>query len=150
MLRRIPNKGMGYGILKYITPEEFKRDIRFESKPLVSFNYLGRFDEDLKKGLFRIAEEPMGTPISSEVETTSEIDINGMVSGRQLRMTIYYNQKLFEEKTIEKIAFAFEKELNEVTRYCMNCEFPELTPSDIDYKGLSVDELEKVISNLEG
>jgi amino acid adenylation domain-containing protein len=42
-LREVPNKGLGYGILKYITPGEKKKDVTFDNQPEISFNYLGQF-----------------------------------------------------------------------------------------------------------
>lgn len=45
MLRRIPNKGIGYGILRYLTSPEKKGDFEFKLKPDISFNYLGELGE---------------------------------------------------------------------------------------------------------
>ncbi|MCP4221448.1 MAG: amino acid adenylation domain-containing protein [bacterium] len=41
-LRRIPNKGVGYGILKYLSPDSLKQDFHPHLRPPISFNYLGQ------------------------------------------------------------------------------------------------------------
>nr|WGE05710.1 hypothetical protein P5640_06595 [Bacillus subtilis] len=42
-LRRVPDKGFGYGVIKYLTPPG-KKDINFTGAPEISFNYLGQFE----------------------------------------------------------------------------------------------------------
>ncbi len=42
-LRRIPDKGNGYGVLKYLTPPKLA-GMTFGKAPEISFNYLGQFD----------------------------------------------------------------------------------------------------------
>jgi len=44
-LRRVPNKGIGYGILRYLTSREKKEGIDFKCHPEISFNYLGQMGE---------------------------------------------------------------------------------------------------------
>lgn len=48
-LRRIPNRGIGYGALRYLNENATIRE-KFQSLPSaqVSFNYLGQFDQVLK------------------------------------------------------------------------------------------------------
>lgn len=44
-LRLIPNKGIGYGILKYLTAPERKGNVQLTLQPEIIFNYLGQLGE---------------------------------------------------------------------------------------------------------
>ena len=56
-LRRIPEKGMGYGLLRYMN-EKGRERLGGKKEPEVSFNYLGQLDQILEeKGRFRRAKE---------------------------------------------------------------------------------------------
>jgi fengycin family lipopeptide synthetase C len=44
-LRQVPNKGIGYGILKHLTSAENKEGISFALKPEIIFNYLGQLGD---------------------------------------------------------------------------------------------------------
>ncbi|MCU0287168.1 MAG: amino acid adenylation domain-containing protein, partial [Acidobacteria bacterium] len=41
ILRRIPNKGIDYGILKYLSPKEKITQLNLDLKPQICFNYIG-------------------------------------------------------------------------------------------------------------
>lgn len=145
-LRRVPNKGIGYGILKYITSPGNKEDITFKLSPAVSFNYLGQFDQDIPKTTFGIASESAGPDVSHEEIRQYELDISGMLANKQLVMSIDYSGKRFHRDTIGRLAEAFKSALHEVITFCSSREHQELTPSDLTYTGLSIEELEKLCS----
>ncbi len=147
MLRKVPDKGMGYGILKYITPLEHKQDMSFNSLPRISFNYLGQFDEDTGD-LFQIASESGGNDISPESEFIYDIDINSMVTRGQLQIALCYNQKIYKHETIEKIGTDLKNGLLDVIKHCISVEDSEITPDDIDYDGFGIDELDSFLDNL--
>ena len=44
-LRRIPYRGLGYGLLKYLAGDTVRTELQTLPKPAVCFNYLGQFDE---------------------------------------------------------------------------------------------------------
>jgi hypothetical protein len=61
-LRAIPNRGVGYGLLRYLSgDEEIAARLRQSPQAEVSFNYLGQFDQLLPEGaLFGPATESVG------------------------------------------------------------------------------------------
>jgi NRPS condensation-like uncharacterized protein len=62
-LRRIPHKGIGYGILTYLTEEPLLPS----SQPSLSFNYLGQWDNTLpSEGFFTFSQESAGRSISEK------------------------------------------------------------------------------------
>jgi len=81
-LRQVPDKGLGYGVLKYINKEE---SLRGEEPWDVVFNYWGQLDKIVKeKGLLRGADESMGTWIGESYTMREKHSVNSMVIGGEL------------------------------------------------------------------
>jgi amino acid adenylation domain-containing protein/non-ribosomal peptide synthase protein (TIGR01720 family) len=143
-LHRLPNKGIGYGILRYLTPEEYKKDIEFRYEPRICFNYLGQFDRDLEEKLFGIAAESPGQIVSPNSRQEFELQVSGIISKNRLSISIAYNRKQYKTHTIETLINHFKIKLEQVIAFCSEREEKELTPSDMDYKELSVEELDSI------
>jgi hypothetical protein len=73
-LRAIPRKGMGYGVLRYLTPAS-----GLSARPAVSFNYLGQFGGGTEVSIFRPAREPSGQPMAEQLEREHALDIGAIV-----------------------------------------------------------------------
>jgi iturin family lipopeptide synthetase C len=144
ILRQVPDKGIGYEILKYLTPGEYKSDLKLNLKPQVSFNYLGQFDTDVNQGAFEIARESPGNSRSSKAERDYEIEIIGMIDNKQLVMSISYNKRHYKPETIQTFMNHYQNELNRVISYCCAQKGRHLSPSDLTYKKLSIDELDRL------
>ncbi|MED3966005.1 non-ribosomal peptide synthetase, partial [Niallia taxi] len=137
-LRHVPNKGIGYGLLKYMTPIKPWNN----PEPEISFNYLGQFDEPIKEGIFTTSSFNVGNSMSVEGKRINEIDINGIVSNQKLSFTISYNSKRFRESTISDFAKRYKKNILGIIQHCENKDVVELTPSDYSDKNLTIEELE--------
>ncbi|MBJ8191468.1 hypothetical protein JDS79_32315, partial [Bacillus cereus] len=61
-LRHVPQKGIGYGILKYMSQDDAHHSLALQ--PEISFNYLGQFDQDLENGDITLSSHPGGEPMS--------------------------------------------------------------------------------------
>lgn len=146
-LRKIPNKGIGYGILKYLTPAELKQGLSFETRPQVAFNYLGQFDKD-PAGRFSLAREDTGNAVSHDSELLHEISLTAMIIEGCLKMSLSWHPAMFNAASMEKLFEDFGQELRHLIGHCMNAEDTELSPSDIDYDGLDIEELDAVLENL--
>ncbi|XRE44267.1 Polyketide synthase modules-related protein [Tenacibaculum discolor] len=138
-LHRIPNKGIGYGILKYMS------GIEFNTKPQITFNYLGDFDsgnksEDQNK-TFELLGDYHGDNFLSSMERESLLDINVMVIKGKLRFTIQYSKKQFEFDTINKVLKSSEKYLVDLITKLSVEKGAYVTPVDLTYKDLSIEEL---------
>ncbi len=91
-LRRIPNKGVGYGILKYLTAPGNKKNIHFKLKPEIGFNYLGEFTQHNQE-IFCYSELSSGTSVSLSNKKLNPIEINGLVINGQLKLEFNYSTK---------------------------------------------------------
>jgi iturin family lipopeptide synthetase B len=144
MLRKIPGKGIGYGILKYLTPGDSEKEKAFELKPRLSFNYLGQLDADVRQIRFEFAEESAGYLQNENEKRVYELEINGLISHNRLNVSIAYNQKQYKAKTIEALSTHFKSRLLRVIAYCASKERREFTPSDFTAPHLcpSIEDLE--------
>ncbi|MGG4264200.1 condensation domain-containing protein, partial [Peribacillus simplex] len=146
-LRKIPDKGIGYGILKYLTPKE-KHSIPFKLKPEVSFNYLGEMDGGLKEEGIQGSFLSAGDQISPESERLYPIDVTGMTIKDKLYLNINYDSTRFKETSIEKLLVILLEELLLIIEHCLLKEEVDLTPSDLGDNELTFDELEDISSIL--
>ena len=136
-LRKIPNKGIGYGILNYLE-KAFTNPVL----PNIQFNYLGDFDNSIgdgqKEGLFEFSSENAGSSVSNE-NNKSEVllDIVGMTVSGQLKLSFGYLGKQFQEETINKLVLSYENHLKNLIETVSAIKENYLTPSDLTYKNLS-------------
>ncbi|MDQ1354938.1 MAG: hypothetical protein QG657_5247 [Acidobacteriota bacterium] len=145
-LRRIPNKGIGYGLLKYLTREENKKESEFKLNPRVRFNYLGQFDADIKGlSLFEIAKESPGSTISLNNQREYLLDVNGIIANNRLTMTLSYNKTHFKPETMTALIHNFQSEIRSLIAFCCSQEKIERTPSDFTYKELSIESINRLL-----
>jgi len=139
-LTGLPRKGIGYGILKYLTPDTLKRGLTFGPPPEIGFNYLGQFAEDGAGG-FSLAPEKTG-PTQSERQTRQEvIDVEALVIGGVLSMTITYGAGLHAAETMTTFKAAFEQRLLALA----GTTAPTVTPTLLQRLGVTTEQVEAVL-----
>ncbi|QII47587.1 lichenysin non-ribosomal peptide synthetase LicA [Bacillus paralicheniformis] len=141
-LRHIPNKGIGYGIYRYLTEEGKKAQ---PIKHDISFNYLGQFTEMADSGLFTRSILPSGDPLSPETEKPNALDIVGYIENGILTMSIAYHSLEYKESTIAAVAASFKTYLLQLIDHCLERDGGELTPSDLGDDELTLEELDKLM-----
>ncbi len=139
-LRNVPNKGIGYGIWKYLS----QSDVPDMTAPEISFNYLGQFDQVLQAHDIKVSSLAAGIEISPKQQRRYSVDINGMIADGELMLGISYNGQAYRRETIERLAEALQTSLQEVVMHCLSQETSMLTPSDMTLKGMSIAELERL------
>ncbi|AUS09098.1 hypothetical protein C1X05_09710 [Laceyella sacchari] len=143
-LRQIPNKGLGYGILRYLTDPAHKHDVPFNMEPELSFNYLGQFDQEMSTEAFVQSPMPKGDELSPLSETPHLLNIVGIVMEQQLSVHFHYHAGAHRHETITRLADRFLWWLREIITHCLNKEESEYTPSDFSAKDLTFEEVEEI------
>ncbi|MFK7786295.1 MAG: amino acid adenylation domain-containing protein, partial [Crocinitomicaceae bacterium] len=142
-LRKIPNKGVGYGILKYLTPEGSRTSI----DPRITFNYLGEFaGGENPNERFDFAEESMGNDVSEDNANDALLDVSGRIEKGELVMSVRYSSDRFNQDKIEALSNAFKKDLDELIERLSELKSIVLTPSDLTFDQLSIDEVNELNS----
>jgi non-ribosomal peptide synthase protein (TIGR01720 family) len=144
-LRAIPKKGIGYGLLKYLSREELRQDQRAQ----VSFNYLGQFDQGITAAsLFRLSRDPSGEVCSPRAERAYVVEVNAMIVRKQLQVGWTYSQNVHSRGAIEDWAQIYIESLKDLIRHCVSPDAGGFTPSDFPEADLDAKELEAVLMEL--
>ncbi|MEO1298542.1 MAG: condensation domain-containing protein, partial [Cyanobacteria bacterium J06636_16] len=144
-LRAFPNRGLGYGVLRHLASELLPL---VESE--VRFNYLGQVDQVLAATTgFAPASESSGAARSPHDQRTTLLEIDGLVSGGQLRLNWTYSTAIHDRATITYLANSFLDSLRQLIDYCLTTEEDAgYTPSDFPHMSLSQGELDDLLADL--
>jgi len=136
-LRSIPNRGIGYGILRYLKCKE-ATSWQHQPEAEIRFNYLGQIDQLFQESpLFIPAQEPSGPGRSLRGSRSYLLDINGIVAESQLRFDWTYSEAVHQRTTIESLAQSFIKALRSLITHCQSLEAKDYQPSDLPEADLS-------------
>ncbi|MDW3192239.1 MAG: amino acid adenylation domain-containing protein [Cytophagales bacterium] len=141
-LRSIPQNGADYLLARYVSQE--LPEVDASSQTRISFNYLGQFDGDTEGRVFEIASESSGLNHSEEEIRFHDWDFTGMVAGGQLTLSLTYNKEAYSEEKVRSFMSAYQSQLRSLITYCqgyVEAGRRELTPSDLSYKGLTLNQL---------
>ncbi|MDO9103415.1 MAG: amino acid adenylation domain-containing protein [Methylovulum sp.] len=143
-LRNVPGKGVGYGVLRYVTPPNETGGASLAFNPALVFNYLGRFDSTDDAGLYRILTKDTGAAVAPQALRPGALEFSAMVLSGELRVEWRYDAAL-ETGSIQTLADLYMTQLLAVIDFCLH-RAVEPTPSDLTYSALSLDELDDIFS----
>ena len=104
-MRRIPNGGIGYGLLRYLTANaEIRAELDSLPQAAVSFNYRGYLQTGDSYSLFRPTHESLGPQRSQLGIRYYLLDITGSVWQRKLRVAWRYSHNIHHASTIQAVA----------------------------------------------
>ena len=149
-LRRIPNHGIGYGLLRYMKEDiEIAEKLRELPQAEISFNYLGQFDQVLPEpSPFVPAKESMGSTVSPFGNRRYLLEINcGVIEG-QLQIVWTYSENIHRQVTIENLAKKYLDSLRELIDHCLSENAGGYTPSDFPEANLTQKELDQIMIEL--
>ena len=138
--RAIPNKGLGYGLLRHLHQQlpPVQADI--------VFNYLGQTGESGGgAALFGAAPEASGARRSPQDQRTHLLEINAIVTGGQLQVTWSFAETCLKKETIQHLASGFTEALRSLIHHCLSPEAGGVTPSDFPLATLSQKALDHLV-----
>ncbi|MEH2149874.1 amino acid adenylation domain-containing protein [Nostoc sp.] len=149
-LREIPNKGIGYGLLRYLNVDaEISAQLEEIPQAEISFNYLGQFAQVMNtSSLMQIANEPSGNSESLQGQRHCLIDINAIIINEKLQIDWTYSSNIHQHETIENIAQEFVETLQKLIAHCLSLENAGYTPTDFPLVNLNQLELDQIFQNL--
>jgi amino acid adenylation domain-containing protein/non-ribosomal peptide synthase protein (TIGR01720 family) len=137
-LRSVPHEGLPYGVGYYLSGRELVPDVH----PPVAFNYLGQFDQTLRKGLFELANESTGETHGSRGSRPYAIDIDAIVIDGRLQVSWSYSKNQFRTTTVESLALSFVAHLRSLIAHCQDPASAGYSPSDFPLAALPQEELD--------
>jgi len=147
-VRSIPNGGIGYGLLRYLSNEaKIIKSLRSLPSPEVVFNYLGQFDQTLStSSLFRLARESSGSTSSPQNPRSHLLSFTTFIANGQLQLNCVYSEAIHRHSTIEALVREFLEVLRALIIHCQSLDAGGHTPSDFPLVSLSQDELDEALA----
>uniref|UniRef100_UPI0030DA9FB3 amino acid adenylation domain-containing protein n=4 Tax=Pseudomonas sp. JAI120 TaxID=2723063 RepID=UPI0030DA9FB3 len=145
-LRAVPDKGLGFGALRYLGDEATRQAFSALPVPRITFNYLGQIDGsfDQPDGLFTLAAESAGTEQSPEAPLGNWLTLNGQVFGGELHLGWTFSPLMFEASQIDALSQAFSRELTALVEHCCTPGNHGVTASDFPLSRLNQQQLESL------
>ncbi|MBU3188238.1 amino acid adenylation domain-containing protein [Clostridium bowmanii] len=140
-IRKIPNKGIDYSILKYLTNYGDKLD----ETPQISFNYLGHMDK-FKGDEITQSDMPIGEAVNGKIARKYALDISCKIDKSVFKIAFDYSAHLFNDDLINKLSKNYILALERLISHCCLVKEIKKTPSDYGLD-ISINELNKVVNN---
>ena len=116
--RQIPNKGIGFGVLKYLQGEKLPQPHRG-----ILFNYLGQLDSLAHTdGEFTLAPEPSGAPVSYQNKPANPITINAQISDGCLQLTIHSDTSVLAAQKAAQFTDCYRQALYQCIEHCSHAK----------------------------
>ena len=163
-LRGVPKRGIGYGVLRYLSSDLLVREALSGAVvpltpnaqrltpflcPEVSFNYHGQFDADQgSTGLLGTAREFSGAVHSTAAHRSYLLDVIGQVVQGRLQMAFVYSEAIHARSTVERLAADYVAALRDVISHCASPDSGGYTPSDFPEATVSQKSLDRLLSGI--
>ena len=138
-LRQVPKKGLGYGLLRYGATG---LSDRLPELPDIGFNYHGQVDGADAGQTFALSKQSPGEVLSPDNQRLFALEFNAMVREGRFQLVIGYNHNQFERPVVQRLADEYRRHLNDIIKVCTQRKTTENTPSDMQFKGISLNDLE--------
>ncbi|MEL4897611.1 amino acid adenylation domain-containing protein [Crocosphaera sp. Alani8] len=146
-LNSVPNRGIGYGILRYLSNKTIQKQLENIPNAEIRFNYFGQFDRLFSANSpFKPAQESTGNARSKSDSRNCLIEINALIVNNQLRVDWTYSRGIYRQSTIDSLIQKFGDILRQIINYCLLLEEREYTPLDFPKMDFTADELEDFLS----
>ncbi|MCA1568630.1 MAG: amino acid adenylation domain-containing protein [Acidobacteria bacterium] len=152
-LRQIPGKGIGYGLLRYLSTDAAAREtLRRLPRAEVSFNYLGQFDQLFAASrLFKPARESAGSSRAGSSERSHLINVEARIVEGRLQFEWIYGERLHRRPTVERLADDYLSALRSLLGQGGQAgPQVELIPSDFPLANLNEQQFSKLTALLGG
>ncbi|MEH2243333.1 amino acid adenylation domain-containing protein [Nostoc sp.] len=149
-LRNVPNRGIGYGVLRYLCQDAtIITQMQTFPPAQVRFNYLGQFDQVMSaSSFFKLISQNSGTNRSARAQRPYLLDINGFVLEGKLQLEWTYSEEIYQKATIEQLAQGWVKALRSLINHCQSAEAGGYTPSDFAKAKLNQKDLDQLLAKI--
>ena len=148
-LRKVPNNGLGYGALKYLTTEG--KVLSQSAYPQVTFNYLGQFEQVInKENDWRLSDEAKGVERSLTSKRRTWLDFNVLMFEGKLKISLNYSQEIHTQAQAQALLNNYLAQLNSLISHCTSGDMG-ITPSDfplVQFKQAELDQLTLPLNQL--
>ncbi|GGX52917.1 non-ribosomal peptide synthetase [Streptomyces noursei] len=150
-LRAVPDKGIGYGLLRYLNLRTAAALADY-AQPQIGFNYLGRFSsadmpEELRGlGWTEAPEAGVAAALDTDMPALAALDVSAVVvdgaAGAQLQALFSFPTGVFSREEARELADLWAAALSGLARRAAEPGAGGLTPSDVPLVAASQFEIE--------
>jgi non-ribosomal peptide synthase protein (TIGR01720 family) len=107
-LSQMPRRGVGYGALRYLAPDDAVRArLREPPEPQISFNYLGQVDQGIAfSAPWRLACEGTGEAVAAATPRPVLLEVNSQIVGGRFQVRWFYSRNRHRASTVQKLCDA--------------------------------------------
>uniref|UniRef100_UPI0030F99820 condensation domain-containing protein n=1 Tax=uncultured Wocania sp. TaxID=2834404 RepID=UPI0030F99820 len=138
-MRQIPNGGIGYGLLRYLTSSLGNTEY-----PEIVFNFLGK--QSTGDSNIEFLSKNTRHPLS---ERHYYLEINALIKDGVLGLNWSFSNKIHKPETIKTLIDDFNEALKNIVAHCMSSNTVKYTPSDFEDVDLDQDDLDNLLNDLE-
>ncbi len=148
-VRGIPERGIGYGVLRYLTEdEEVKEQMRRLPEAEISFNYLGQLDQSIAGStLFNLGQQPDSSSRSPKGRRAHAIEIDCEVVQGKLNIRFTFSRNLHRRESVEQLAGCFTDALNGLVAQRRSQASTTYAASDFPLAGLDQEKLNRLAAS---
>jgi non-ribosomal peptide synthase protein (TIGR01720 family) len=147
-LRRLPDHGLGYGLLRYLNADTQKELSRLAA-PQIGFNYLGRFGASAAQDWGSAPEAgKIGSGGDPGLALAHALEVNAVTmdytDGPQLTADWSWAGKLFSAQQVEDLAHSWFQALEGLVKHAARPGAGGFTPSDLPLVALTQAQIERL------
>ncbi|MCG8614301.1 MAG: AMP-binding protein, partial [Pseudomonadales bacterium] len=153
-LRSIPEKGAGFSH-QFYRPASNQDGVPLPSLPLVAFNYLGEFGTEFGANLFKLADESTGAnhaPLANHTRSKNYtgpcLDLVLLIRNNVLEWELQGDSRYLNQAMLIAISTSLNDRINAIIAHTTAQKEEVLTPSDIDFDGFDVDQLDAFLEKI--
>lgn len=121
-LRRVPDGGIGYGVLKYLANKD---ELIGASKQQLTFNYLGQFDNAFSGSqLFQLSDEYAGKAMNDDDHLLYLLEVSCQIRFGQLEVEWNYSSQHFSEQQAQAWAEQMQQQLHNIAQFAQDLDKP--------------------------
>ena len=131
-LHRVPNKGVGYNVLRFLAGEKSFPDAGDRIARL-GFNYLGEMDAEQAAGdsVLGTSDIPVGPALSARNNFGNDLALNALVEGGRFGLDVAYNSGIYNQEQIESFVRDIFRNMGDVADYLASLTEKQYTASDL-------------------
>ena len=147
-VRSIPNHGLGYGVLRYLSNDATRRHLESLPRAQLLFNYLGQFDRPWRSPWLSAAPESAGPLRSPGNHRPYLIEVSGAVHEGRLLMEWSYSEHLHRRETVEALGQNFLSFLRALITRSEQPEVSSVSPADFSAARISQEDFSKLFARI--
>jgi amino acid adenylation domain-containing protein/non-ribosomal peptide synthase protein (TIGR01720 family) len=150
-LGAIPNRGIGYGMLRYLGSEPVQQQLRRIPTPEVGFNYLGQRNKNARAETAKTSTLPSAGSWQGETGLrTRVLVVTATINRGQLEIRLGFSGNLHRQETIAKLADDYLKAIRSLLSQEHAPKAGSLRPEDFPEAQLSQSDLDMLLAKLSG